>query len=97
MYSQRDHERRQDSTHDDIERFERRQLARDRNTTPTTLVIDESNARRIVDDLRADDVVEAIPGDQVLVHQPSGHLFESDHSLVLFHIGWKAAIEQARD
>jgi hypothetical protein len=81
-----------DSTHDDHERFERRQLARDGDSEPSTLVtVDESKAAQRVRALREEGVVDAIPEEKRLVHQPSEKVFRSDRALVLFHHGWVTA------
>ena len=81
-------------TRPDYERFERRQLAQDRdNRQVQTVDIDESRARRIVQDLRAAGIVVAVPEDQCLVHRPSGERFDSDTALAHFHQGWEAANE----
>jgi len=83
-----------DSTHDDHERFERRQIARDSDSEPGTLVtVDEPGAAQSVRSLREEDVVDVIPEEQRLVHRPSGMVFRSDQALVLFHRGWVAARE----
>jgi len=81
-----------DRTMPDYERFERRQLAQDRdNRQVQTVDVDESEARAIVQDLIAADIVVAVPEDQCLIHRPSGDRFDSDTALVHFHRGWKAA------
>jgi ribosomal protein S19E (S16A) len=82
-------------TRPDYERFERRQLAQDRdNRQVQTVDIDESRARRIVQDLRAAGIVKTVPEDQCLVHQPSGEHFDSDTALAHFHRGWEAATDE---
>jgi len=81
-----------DRTIPDYERFERRQLAQDQdNREVQTVDVDESEARMIVQDLIAADVVVAVPEDQCLIHTPSGERFDSDTALVHFHRGWEAA------
>ena len=75
----------------DYEQFERRQLARDRDRRePGVLVIDESRASDIVDDLLSAGTVDVVPEDQVLVHYPSGQVFKSNVALAYFHKGWTA-------
>lgn len=80
-----------DSTHDDHERFERRQLARDRDARrPQTVIVDEPQAADTVRELIDAGVVDVVPDDQVLRHAPSKRSFESNRALVLFHRGWQA-------
>jgi hypothetical protein len=83
---------RHDSTHDDHERFERRQLARDRdaNQHRGVLTVDKSQARQRVDALLDTGVVDAVPELELLVHAPSGRRFRSNRALVLFHEGWQS-------
>jgi hypothetical protein len=84
-----------DETLPDYERFERRQIAQDRdNRRVQTVDIDESRAQRIVQDLRAAGIVVAVPEDQCLVHRPSRERFDSDTTLVHFHRRWEAANEE---
>jgi hypothetical protein len=83
-----------DETRPDYERFERRQIAQDRdNRRVETLDIDESRVREIVQDLKDADIVVAVPEDQCLAHRPSGEMFDSDTALAYFHRGWEAANE----
>jgi hypothetical protein len=87
-----------DSTHDDHERFERRQLARDSDSSPdpghgTLVTVDESWAAQSVRALREEGVVDAIPDEQRLVHRPSEMVFRSDRALILFHHGWMVAAQ----
>ncbi|WP_342447934.1 hypothetical protein [Haloarcula amylovorans] len=77
----------------EYERFERRQLAIDRDTGTDSLCIDESLAHELVEDLRAAGVVDVIPEEQLLTHSPSGEVFESNQALAYFHAGWEAASE----
>ena len=80
----------------DYERFERRQIAQDRdNRQVQTADVDESRARAIVQELIDAGVVEAVLEDQCLVHRPSGERFNSDTALAHFHQGWEAANEDA--
>jgi hypothetical protein len=80
-----------DATHDDHERFERRQLAPDRDARASAVVaIDESAAREIVQDLREAGLVTVSPAAETLVHLPSGSRFQSDRALAFFHRGWTA-------
>jgi len=83
-------------TRTDYERFERRQLAQDQdNQRVQTVDVDEFRAGEIVQDLRAADIVLAVPEDQCLVHRPSGEKFNSNTALAHFHRGWEAATEEA--
>lgn len=91
-------ERHGPTTHDDAscdqERFERRQVARDRDlNTPDTLVIDEPRARSVVRGLIEAETVSPVPEDQILVHVPSGQVFKSDKALAYYHKGWIAKKE----
>ncbi len=80
-----------DDTIPDYEWFERRQIAQDQdNRRVQTVDVDESRARRIVQELIDADVVVAMPEDQCLVHLLSGEHFDSDTALVHFHRGWEA-------
>lgn len=84
-----------DELRPDYERFERRQIAQDQdNQRVETVDVDESRARKIVQDLRAAGIVVAVPEDQCLIHSPSGARFDSDTTLVHFHRGWEAANEE---
>ena len=83
-------------TRPDYERFERRQLAQDRdNRQVQTVDVDESRARRIVQKLREAGIVVAVPEDKCLIHRPSGEKFDSDTALAHFHRGWEAATDEA--
>jgi len=85
-----------DDTRPDYERFERRQLAQDRdNQRVQTVDVNESKARRIAQDPRAAGTVKAVPEDQCLLHRPSSETFDSDTALVHFHRGWEAATDEA--
>ena len=80
----------------DYKRFGRRKIAQDLdNRRVQTIDIDESRAREIVQDLRADGIVVAVPEDQCFAHRPSGEMFDSDTALAYFHRGWEAATEEA--
>jgi len=84
-----------DDTRPDYERAERRQIAQDQdNRRVQTVDVDESRARRIVQDLRAAGIVVAVPEDQCPVHRPSGERFDSDTALIHFHRGWDAATDE---
>jgi ribosomal protein S19E (S16A) len=84
-----------DDTRPDYERFEHRQFAQDRdNRRVQTVDVDESRARRIVQDIRAAGIVKTVPEDQYLIHQPSGEKFDSDTALAHFHRGWEAANDE---
>jgi hypothetical protein len=85
-----------DETIPSYERFERRQLAQERdNQRAQTVDIDESRAREIVQDLKDADIVVAVPEYQCLVHRPSGEKFASNTALAHFHRGWEAATAEA--
>ncbi|MFC6784833.1 hypothetical protein ACFQFH_03400 [Halobaculum halobium] len=80
-----------DDTSRDYERFEKEQLAQDRDATSVdTADIDDTTAQRLVSDLVDADVVTPVPEDQVLVHEPSGTTFDSMTQLAVFHRGWTA-------
>jgi hypothetical protein len=76
----------------DYERFERRQIAQDRDRQrPDTVEIDEQRACDIVKRLADQGTVSFIPEAEVICHDPSGKLFESNTALAYFHNGWEAA------
>ncbi|MFA1612613.1 hypothetical protein ACFPM1_15660 [Halorubrum rubrum] len=80
-----------DDTSRDYERFEKEQLAQDRDATSVdTADIDDTTAQNLVKDLIDTDVVTPVPEDQVLVHEPSGTAFDSTTQLAVFHRGWMA-------
>ena len=80
-----------DDTSRDYERFEKEQLAQDRDATRVdTADIDDESAKNLVSDLVDADVVTLVPEDQVLVHEPSGTAFDSTTQLAVFHRGWTA-------
>ena len=80
-----------DDTSRDYERFEKEQLAQDRDATSVdTADIDDATAQRLVNDLVAADIVTPVPEDHVLVHEPSGTTFDSTTQLAVFHRGWTA-------
>ncbi|MDT3437373.1 hypothetical protein [Haloarcula sp. 1CSR25-25] len=80
-----------DDTSSDYERFEKEQLAQDRDAISVdTADIDDTTAQRLVNDLVDADIVTAVPEDQVLVHEPSGTAFDSSTQLAVFHRGWTA-------
>ncbi len=80
-----------DDTSRDYERFEKEQLAQDRDATSVdTADIDDTTAQRLVSDLVDADVVTPVPEDQVLVHEPSDAAFDSTTQLAVFHRGWTA-------
>ncbi|MFD1588228.1 hypothetical protein ACFR9U_14695 [Halorientalis brevis] len=81
-----------DDTLNDHERFERRQLAQDRDRRRQgVLSIDEQRAAQIVRALREQHIVDVQPEGQLLIHTPTGTKFEDDRALVYFHRGWQAA------
>ena len=78
----------------DYERFEKEQLAQDRDATSVdTADIDNATAQRLVSDLVDADVVTPVPEDHVLVHEPSSKPFDSITQLAVFHRGWQAATD----
>ena len=80
-----------DDTSRDYERFEKDQLAQDRDATSVeTEDIDDTTAQRLVNDLVDADIVTPVPEDHVLVHKPSGTAFDSTTQLAVFHCGWTA-------
>ncbi|QRV18062.1 hypothetical protein JMJ58_24380 (plasmid) [Haloterrigena salifodinae] len=80
-----------DDTSRDYERFEKEQLAQDRDAAGVdTADVDDTTAQRLVSDLVDADVVTLVPEDQVLVHEPSGTAFDSSTQLAVFHRGWTA-------
>ena len=80
-----------DDTSRDYERFEKEQLAQDRDAASAdTADVDDTTAQRLVSDLVDADVVTPVPEDQVLVHEPSGTTFDSMTQLAVFHRGWTA-------
>jgi len=81
-----------DDTADDHERFERKQLAQDRDACrPSTADLNEDTARQVVRDLLDAETVTPVVDQRVLVHEPSGAAFESLWQLAVFHKGWWAA------
>ena len=95
-------ERKQPTRHDDAsrdaERFECRQLAKDRDRRQSdVLSIDESIASDLVYMLRDEGVVDIVPEEQKLVHVPSGQMFESNVGLAYFHEGWDAKAEEVEE
>jgi len=80
-----------DDTSRDYERFEKEQLAQDRDAIgDDTADIDNATAQRLVSDLVDADVVTPVPEDHVLVHDPSGTAFDSTTQLAVFYRGWTA-------
>jgi hypothetical protein len=80
-----------DDTSSDYERFEKEQLAQDRDATSVdTADINNATAQRLVNDLVDADVVTPVPEDHVLVREPSGTTFYSSTQLAVFHRGWTA-------
>ena len=75
---------------DDIEAFEREQLACDRDRHDDVLEFSESYATEIVEGLIEDALVEVVPTAQQYVHIASGERFESVLALAYFHEGWSA-------
>jgi hypothetical protein len=81
-----------DDTSRDYEQFEKEQLAQDRDATSVdTADIDDTTARRLVNDLVDADGVTPVSEDHVLVHEPSGTAFDSTTQLAVFHRGWTTA------
>jgi len=80
-----------DDTSRDYEQFEKEQFAQDRDAASVdTADVDNRTAQRLVNDLIDADVVTPVPEDQVLVHEPSGTVFDSSTQLAVFHHGWTA-------
>ncbi|QKY22165.1 hypothetical protein B4589_017340 (plasmid) [Halolamina sp. CBA1230] len=80
-----------DDTSRDYERFEKEQLAQDRDATSVdTADVDDTTAQRLVSNLIDAAVVTPVPEDHVLVHEPSGTAFDSTTQLAVFHRGWTA-------
>jgi len=80
-----------DDTSGDYERFEKEQLAQDRDAIRVdTADVDDTTAQNLVNDLVDANVVTPVPEDQVLVHEPSGRAFDSSTQVVVFHRGWTA-------
>ena len=80
-----------EETSRDYERFEKEQLAQDRDAARVdTADIDDATAQRLVNDLVDAAVVTPVPDDHVLVHEPSGTTFDSTTQLTVFHRGWTA-------
>ncbi|MFB9825092.1 hypothetical protein [Halobaculum roseum] len=76
----------------DADRFEREQLARDRDADRAeTADVTAAFARELVDDLIDADIVTACPDPQVFVHDPTGVAFRSRRQLAAFHRGWATA------
>ena len=80
-----------DDTSRDYEQFEKELLAQDRDAAGVaTADVDDATAQNLVKDLIDTDVVTPVPEDQVLVHEPSGTVFDSSTQLAVFHRGWTA-------
>ena len=80
-----------DDTSRDYEQFEKELLAQDRDAAGVaTADVDDATAQTLVKDLIDTDVVTPVPEDQVLVHEPSGTVFDSSTQLAVFHRGWTA-------
>jgi len=75
---------------DDIEAFEREQLALDRDRHDDVLEFSESYAKEVVEGLIEDAVVDVVPAAQQYVHIASGERFESVPALAYFQEGWSA-------
>ena len=80
-----------DDTSRDYERFEKEQLAQDRDAAGVdTADVDDATAQNLINDLVDAGVITPVPEDQVLVHEPSGTAFDSSTQLAVFHRGWMA-------
>ncbi len=67
-----------DDTAANHERLETELLAQDRDAARvSTADVDETTARQLVSDLVDDGLVTAVAEQRVLVHEPSGHAFDS--------------------
>ncbi|KAA9396305.1 hypothetical protein Har1130_19825 [Haloarcula sp. CBA1130] len=85
-----------DDTSRDYERFEKEQLAQDRDAIgDDTADVDDATAQNLVKDLIDTDIVTPVPEDQVLIHEPSGAAFDSSIQLAVFHRGWTAGRDAA--
>lgn len=85
-----------DDTTDDHEQFETELLAQDMGSgRVSTADIDETTARRMVNELIEMGRVTPVPEDRVFVHEPSGGVFESITQLAVFHQGWTAGLGTA--
>ena len=82
----------------DHERLETELLAQDRDAVrPSTADVDEPTARQLVSDLVDDGVVTAVAEQRVLVHEPSGEVFDAISQLAVFHRGGTAAQDASRE
>ncbi|MFC7131398.1 hypothetical protein [Haloferax chudinovii] len=80
-----------DDTSADYEQSEKEQLAQDRDAASVdTADVEDATAQRLVNDLVDADVVTLVPEDHVLIHEPSGAIFDSSTQLAVFHGGWVA-------
>ena len=86
---------RYDDTSGDAERFERKQLARDRDCGLRANDLTESDARELIVDLLKEDIVVAVPTERMLVHEPTDAVFEDVVQLAAFHRGWTAGRDYA--
>lgn len=87
-----------DDTSRDHERFEKEQIAQDRDAARIeTADIDEAHAWMVVEELIGQNVVMPVAKSQSLVHEPSGNVFRSEKALALFHKGWKAGYDAAAE
>jgi hypothetical protein len=85
-----------DETIPDYERFERRQLAQDRDSRQAnTADVGKAEARSVVDSLIDEKVVIPDGEGKCYYHEPSGTAFDSSRALVHFHRGWKAGQEDS--
>jgi hypothetical protein len=81
-----------DQTVAEHEQFERALLAQDGDARrPSTADLAEDTVRQLVRDLLDAGTVTPIVAQRVLVHEPSGAVFESIEQLAVFHRGWTAA------
>ena len=84
-----------DDASDDHERFETELVAQDRDANRgSTVDLDERMAHYLVSDLVDSGTVTPVPDRRVLVHEPSGEVFDSILQLAVFHRGWTAAREE---
>ncbi|RBI59479.1 hypothetical protein DMJ13_23005 [halophilic archaeon] len=81
-----------DDTTADYERLETTLLAQDRDAAcVATAEVDEATVRQLVTALVDDGVVTTVAEQRVLVHEPSGAVFDAIRQLAVFHCGWAAA------
>lgn len=87
-----------DDTADDYEQFETELIAQDLDANRAPMAdIDGETARHQVKELLDGGIATPVPGDRVLVPEPSGSTFESMTQLAVFHRGWAAGRRTAEE